>query len=621
TADPSGTVGAGSTVPATAQAITSGGQSVPVAGITVTWSATGQGGSFATPASQTNAEGKATVQFTVGTQAGTLHTVTAVQSGPSPLTGNSPALLVAAAAPAKYLVSVGPGAVTAGQPAPVRAQLADAYNNPVALSGRTVTWSATPAGSGFSPASSLTDVAGVATVQFTSGASAGVSYSVRATDASSVTGSSPAFTTRTPVALRLETQPVQAAQNGDAVEVRIVADAAGNQLDGVQFRLTFDPTKLQAVDADGQSANGINLQAGTALGLVVANVVNPATGVATFGLTRTAAQGPASGTLMLGSFWLRGLAAGVQPVTFVAGSVEVAFGGLSLGYTTQNGAVDVRAKGLRFVRQPVRGANGVGLGVQPVVAITDASGAVITGDSTTVVTLGVLPGSGTTGSSLGCAQTVGGVTQVQAVNGIATFSGCAFTLPGADFRLSATSAAPEVAATASGKFNVTLAGDTDGSCRVSIVDVSQVVTHYGKDASAPEWANIAMRAYQADLDGDGRIGVLDFSVVVSRFASGAAVCAPASNPAMVVLSDTGVLPLNVTVQVGQPVLFVNAGTAAHTATADGAIWNSGLIGLGQTYGYVFLTPGVFTYQSTQAGDGALVGTVTVQAAAPPIPAQ
>ncbi|MCX6022263.1 MAG: hypothetical protein NTZ05_11135, partial [Chloroflexi bacterium] len=318
------------------------------------------------------------------------------------------------------------------------------------------------------------------------------------------------------------------------------------------------------------------------------------------------------GTILLGSLWLRGLAAGQQPVSFEAGSIEVAFGGVPLGFVAQSGAVAVRrTKGLWLVQQPLRAAHGVGLGVQPAVAITDANGAIMTGDSSTVVTLAIRPGTGAAGATLSCAQTATGVTQATTVNGMATFSGCAINLSGADYQLTATAASADVAATATGKFNVTFAGDTDANCPVSVVDVSLVVTHYGKLATDSAWSDAALRAFRADLDGDGRVGVLDFSVVVSRFASEGTGCAPAGNPAMVLLSDGGVTPANVLVAAGQTVLFVNGGGALHTATGDVGLWNSGLVGAGQSFAYVFARPGVFSYHSTQAGDGALTGTVTV----------
>ncbi|MCX6021466.1 MAG: hypothetical protein NTZ05_07010, partial [Chloroflexi bacterium] len=321
---------------------------------------------------------------------------------------------------------------------------------------------------------------GMAGTQFTPSAIPGVVYTVTATDGGSITGSSTPFATLPPVALRMETHPVQTAVGGAAVEVRIFADAGSNQVDGVQFHLNFNPTQLAAVDADGQGSNGVNLQTSPAFARTIANTVNPATGVVTFAVSRDSTQGPVSGTILLGSLWVRGLAVGMQPVNFEAGSIEVAFTGLPLGYTVQNGAVDVRAKGLRFLVQPVRGAHSVALGMQPMVAITDASGAVITGDSTSMVTLGIRPGTGMAGASLACGQTTLGVTQAQVTNGIATFTGCAISASGADYELQATSTAADVAAGGTGKFNVTFAGDTDANCRVSVVDVSLVVTHYGK---------------------------------------------------------------------------------------------------------------------------------------------
>ncbi|MCX6024646.1 MAG: cohesin domain-containing protein, partial [Chloroflexi bacterium] len=103
--------------------------------------------------------------------------------------------------------------------------------------------------------------------------------------------------------LRTETMPVQAAQNGNAVEVRIYADAGANQVDGIQFRLNYDPSKLQAADADGQAGNGVNLQTSPAFAKIVQNVVNPTTGVASYAASREVGQGPATGTILLGSLW------------------------------------------------------------------------------------------------------------------------------------------------------------------------------------------------------------------------------------------------------------------------------------------------------------------------------
>ncbi|MCX6020347.1 MAG: hypothetical protein NTZ05_01195, partial [Chloroflexi bacterium] len=519
--------------------------------LTVGWSKTGLGGSFGTATSQTNAQGVATVQFTVATLAGTVHTVIATDNSvptpfagksaavtvtddasPTAFTGTSAPLVVVPAAPAKYLVSFLPTNPTAGLPVSVTAQLADAFNNLVALAGRTVTWSAVPLNGSFAPTQSVTTAQGVAVAQFTSSTTPGVTYSLTATDTSSVTGGSVPFTTQAPVLLRLETQPGAAALNGNAVEVRIYADAGGHTVDRVQVRLTYDPAALQAVDADGQGANGVNLQPGTVFANVTQNVINTGTGSVSFAATLAAGQSPGTGTLLLGTMWVRGLAVGRQPVSFAAGN-ETANGAAVLGTLTQNGAVDVRAKGLRFVQQPIRGAHGVSLGMQPVVAVTDSSGSVVTGDSSTVVTLRIGGDTGAAGAALSCAGTAGGVTQANVANGLATFSGCAINLSGADYQLEATAAAPDLAGTRSGKFNVSWAGDTDGNCRVSIVDASLIVTYYGKSATDQGWTDPTLRIFRADLDGDGRVGVLDFSTVVSRFGANTTPCAPASQPAIV----------------------------------------------------------------------------------------
>ncbi|MCX6021755.1 MAG: hypothetical protein NTZ05_08490, partial [Chloroflexi bacterium] len=58
-------------------------------------------------------------------------------------------------------------------------------------------------------------------------------------------------------------------------------------------------------------------------------------------------------------------------------------------------------------------------------------------------------------------------------------------LSGTDYQLEAAAGAADLAGTRSGKFGVSWAGDTDGNCRVSIADVSLVVTHYGKTSADP----------------------------------------------------------------------------------------------------------------------------------------
>jgi adhesin/invasin len=66
------------------------GNAVATPGVTVTWSSTGVGGSFSSPASATNSSGVATVTFTTGAVRGVTYSVTATDA--SGRTGTSPAI-------------------------------------------------------------------------------------------------------------------------------------------------------------------------------------------------------------------------------------------------------------------------------------------------------------------------------------------------------------------------------------------------------------------------------------------------------------------------------------------------------------------------------------------------
>jgi len=88
---------------------------------------------------------------------------------------------------------------------------------------------------------------------------------------------------------------------------------------------------------------------------------------------------------------------------------------------------------LAFTTQP-RGSNkgGTALGTQPVVTVQDAVGNTVT-TSTAAVTLAITSGAGTSGAVLS------GTAPVNAVNGVATFSGLSINLAGSDYTLTASS--------------------------------------------------------------------------------------------------------------------------------------------------------------------------------------
>jgi len=300
-----------------------------------------------------------------------------------------------------------------------------------------------------------------------------------------------------------------------------MVDAGTRQVDGVSMRITYDPSKLAVADTD-PLATGIQVLPGTALPQVLFNTVDTAAGQIDYSAGRPVGQPAASGTFALATIRVQGLALGTWPLSFVLAGTEAAFNGEALTVATTNGSVQVLSTQLVFTQQPIRAASTFVFGFQPVVAIKDGAGNVQTSDNSTVVTVGMGAGTGASGAVLGCAQ-----PSVTVVNGVAAFANCKIDLPGADYRLQAT--ASGLSPTLTAPFNVTLAGDITGDCRVSIVDFSLVVTHFGKASAHADWTDPLKLAYRADVNGDGRVAVLDFSILVSRFNSTAAACATASN--------------------------------------------------------------------------------------------
>lgn len=183
---------------------------------------------------------------------------------------------------------------------------------------------------------------------------------------------------------------------------------------------------------------------------------------------------------------------------------------------------------LAFVQQPIRVAHGYAFGIQPRVAVLDTSGVTVTADSTTVVTLAIRAGTGASGAVLACDQTSGGVTTATVAGGAATFSGCSIDRAGGGYVLEATAAAATPALSL--PFSVAWAGDTNGDCRVSILDYSTMVTHFGKSRSSADWTTGAVPGWRGDLDGDGVVDVVDHSIVVTRFGTTTSTCAPPSGP-------------------------------------------------------------------------------------------
>lgn len=105
---------------------------------------------------------------------------------------------------------------------------------------------------------------------------------------------------------------------------------------------------------------------------------------------------------------------------------------------------------LAFTASPSGSTGGTVFGTQPVVAVQDAGGNTVTGDSS-AVTLAIA--SGTTGATLSCAGTGTGGRTVAASSGVAAFSGCSIDKSGT---YTLTSTDGSLTAATSGSFTVTV---------------------------------------------------------------------------------------------------------------------------------------------------------------------
>ncbi|HEX8432629.1 MAG TPA: invasin domain 3-containing protein, partial [Longimicrobium sp.] len=297
-------------------------------------------------------------------------TVTGTLNG-APITDNAVVIFIPREV-ARYAVTVDTVARVAGQAITVTARALDADSFPVAVAGRTITWSSTGGGAFASP-TSVTDSAGVATAQFTSGTTAGTTYTVTATDSEGKTGTSAPFTTvaGAPATLAVNDGNGQSAPAGSPVatppSVR-VTDAGGNPVPGVA--VTF------AVAHGGGSVTG-------------ATQTTDSLGIARVG------SWTLGGTAGAGSDSLRASVTGLADVVFSASATAAA------------PAVITRA-----TADSVTATVGSAVTPPPAVTITDAFGnpvagvtVIFTADSTS----GTVTGDTTTTDSLGVA-TVGSWT-------------------------------------------------------------------------------------------------------------------------------------------------------------------------------------------------------------------
>jgi hypothetical protein len=127
--------------------------------------------------------------------------------------------------------------------------------------------------------------------------------------------------TRVPSATVLILPATQWVRSGETVVAYIVVDAV-THLYAVDVRLAFDASKLQVEDADGDAANGVQIEHGDFFnpeeGFTVRNVADNANGQVQYVFALKAPALPRSGTGVLARITFRGKAEGVSDVRFTS---------------------------------------------------------------------------------------------------------------------------------------------------------------------------------------------------------------------------------------------------------------------------------------------------------------
>ena len=388
----------------------------PVAGVTVTFTVTGGGGSMTGTTQITNAQGIATVGgWTLGTIVGT-NTATATSGT---LTGSPVTFTVAASASTASQMAINAGnnqTANAGSTLSTAPSVVvkDQYGNVV--QGTAVTFAVTAGGGSLTGGAQTTNASGVATVGgWTLGVVAGTN-------------------TLTATSTGLTGSPLAITATGSAN----AASLANSTITASPTSITADGTTTSTLTVQLKDANGQNL---TTTGGTV---------------TITKASGP---TVVLSAVTDNNngtYTATVKGTISGTATFSASLGGSALTNVSNPATVTLvpgTATKVAFTAQPTNSGPATPLGTQPQVTIQDANGNTVTG-STAPITLTLTTPAGAT---LTCTT-----NPVNATAGVATFAGCqvnlanTYTLTAASSGLtSATSSAFTIAAGTATKLVVT----------------------------------------------------------------------------------------------------------------------------------------------------------------------
>ena len=364
---------AGAPLPQPLIALVTEADGTPVRGAAVTWRVTAGGASVSAASVATDSLGRAAVQVTLGTTAGTNADTVEASVGQLPAAGVFTASAMPAA-PAQVSRVSGDGQTgTVGQPLAdsLVVVVRDIYGN--GAGGVNVGWTVTTGAGSLSAATVTTNAAGRAAVAWTIGTAAGLHSDSAAASAAGLAGS--------PVAFSADANP------GPASALNRVA---GNNQTGTVGAALAESLVVEARDQFGNSVSGA-----------------PVTWLATAGGTLSATTAPtdASGRSIVS--WVLGGGAGPQEAT--ATLPGAAGSPLAFTATANPGAPSV----LAFATQPSATAAGTIIIPAVRVAIEDAFGnAVPSAAGPVTLVLGANPG----GAALA------GTAQATPLSGVATFA-------------------------------------------------------------------------------------------------------------------------------------------------------------------------------------------------------
>ena len=289
----------GDTIVVKAQLVDADDHPVHRSGKTVSWYSNGEGGSFSSSTSQTDADGIATNYFIVGTKAGTNYVIVVIDQ--DHLRGDATPITVMAGPPSAYVVTASSMTPSVGTTIALFAQLADKFGNHIADAGHAVSWSiANPDNGGYyynrgvrtnrlqapanpqraaatdgtlSSTTSTTNVLGFATVDLTVGTSIDVSYIITATDGHASGVSAPITVNAGPIAkLVVMVSATDPPAGADVLLTAYLSDAYDNRISVIGTSVNWSVagaggTLSSTVTSTNQAGNATNtLTTGPAAG-------------------------------------------------------------------------------------------------------------------------------------------------------------------------------------------------------------------------------------------------------------------------------------------------------------------------------------------------------------------